>query len=343
LHLSACIMAQPDPEELAERLFRFETTLPFGVCSFDAVTYRDAIGKDGLSRYRELAQAEWSKVKPRDAKAGYDARRTSITRIMERLAEASGDVNELVAIKAMDLSSSFYYLNIANIWAKAGQPDKALDWAERGMKAFPERPDNRLRDFLVAAYLERKRDDEALQLTWIQFEERGTLENYKKLNDVAGKLGLWPAQRERALARVADVIAQDASGSTRWKPSPSAPNYSVRVEIALWETDLDVALTFANHGICDRSLLIALAAKLESVRPSDALLLYRRVVPPIVEQTNNAAYDEAIKLIRKMGTLMKSQSQPRQFGDYLAELRMQYKQKRNFIKLLDEVTRIAAK
>lgn len=343
LHLNACIMAQPDPEELAERLFRFEMTLPFGVCSFDAVTYRDALGKDGLRRYRELAQAEWSKVKPRDAKAGYDARRISITRIMERLAEASGDVDELVAIKAMDLSSAFYYLGIANIWAKAGQQDKALDWAERGMKAFPERPDNRLRDFLVAAYLERKRDDEALQLTWIQFEERGTLENYKKLNDVAAKLGLWPAQRERALARVADAIAQEASATTRWKPSPPAPNYSVRVEIALWETDLGAALAFANQGICDRSLLIALAAKLESVRPGDALSLYRRVVPPIVEQTNNAAYDEAIKLIRKMGTLMQSQSQPRQFGDYLAELRMQYKQKRNFIKLLDEVTRIAAK
>jgi uncharacterized Zn finger protein len=111
------------------------------------------------------------------------------------------------------------------------------------------------------------------------------------------------------------------------------------VEIALWETDLGAALAFANQCICDRSRLMALAAKLESVPPSDALLLYRRVVPPIVEQTNNAAYDQAIKLIRKMGTLMKLQSQLRQFGDYLVELRMRYKQKRNFIKLLDEVTR----
>ena len=136
-----------------------EASLPFGVCSFDVITYRDALGNGGLSRYRELAQGEWSKVKPRDAKADYDACRKSITRIMERLAEASGDADELVAIKAMDLSSPFH--DIANIWTKAGQPDKALDWAERGMKAFPERPDNRLRDFLVAAYLERKRDDEA--------------------------------------------------------------------------------------------------------------------------------------------------------------------------------------
>ena len=97
-----------------------------------------------------------------------------------------------LAIKSRDLSSGYRYLNIAEIWAKARQPDKALEWAERGLKAFPQRPDNRLRDFLAAAYLKRRRNDEALQLTWIQFEERPVLEYYKKLHAVAGKLGLWP-------------------------------------------------------------------------------------------------------------------------------------------------------
>jgi hypothetical protein len=40
---------------------------------------------------------------------------------------------------------------------------------------------------------------------------------------------------------------------------------------------------------------------------------------------------------------MKAQGLSRQFGDYLAELRVQFKPKRNFIKLLDEVARSAAK
>lgn len=343
LHLKACTMARPDPAGLAERLFRFETTLPFGLCSFDAATYRKALGKEGLRRYRELAEAEWRKLKPRDAKDSYDAHRSRITRIMERLAEASGDVEELVAIKSRDLSSSYCYLDIAEIWVKAKQPDKALEWAERGLKAFPERPDNRLRDFLVAAYLKRKRNDEALQLTWIQFEERPILEHYKKLRDVAGKLGLWPEQRNRALAWVAEVIVREASTTSRWKPKPSAPNTTLRVEIALWENDLDAAWESIHEGICDRSLLIALAGKLESSRPDGAISLYRRVVPPIVEQTNNTAYEEAIKLIRKVGGLMKAQNQSRPFGDYLAELRVQFKPKRNFIKLLDGVVRSAAK
>ena len=341
LHLKACTLARPEPAGLAERLFRFETTLPFGLCSFDAATYRDALGKKGLSRYRELAEAEWRKLKPRGTKDGYDAHRSRITRIMERLAEASGDVEELVAIKSRDLSSGYCYLNIAEIWIKAEQPDKALEWAERGLKAFPDRPDNRLRDFLVAAYLKRKRSGEALQLTWIQFEERLNLEHYKKLHDVAGKLGLWPVQRERALAKLAEVITREATTTTRWKPKSSAPNTSLRVEIALWEEDLDAAWAAAHQGICDRNLLITLAGKLEPSRPGDAISLYRQVVPPIVEQTSNAAYEEAIKLIRKVGGLMKAQDQSRPFGDYLAELRVQFKPKRNFIKLLDGVARSA--
>jgi len=341
LHQKACSMARPEPTGLAERFFRLETTLPFNVCSFDAATYRNVLGKEGLRRYRELAEAEWSKIKPRDSKDGHDGNRYRITRIMEQLAEASGDIEELVAIKSRDLSSAYRYLEIAEIYTKAKQRDKALDWAERGLKAFLERPDNRLRDFLVAAYLKRKRNDEALQLTWIQFEERPALDHYMKLHDVAAKLGAWPVQRERALIKVDEIIAREAATTNRWKPKSSTPNYSLRVQIALWEEDLVAAWSAAHECICDRNLLITLAGKLESARPSDAISLYRRIVPPIVEQTNNTAYDEAIKLIRKVGGLMKTQKQLSQFGDYLAELRVQFKPKRNFIKLLDGVARVS--
>ena len=339
LHLKACAMAKPEPTALAERLFHFETTLPFGLCSFNAATYRAPLGKKGLQRYRELAEAEWKKIKPRADDKGYDSHRARITRIMEHLAEASGDVDELVAIKARDLSSSYQYLAIAQILTKAKRNDEALDWAERGLKSFPDHPHNDLRDFLVAAYLKRKRNDEALQLTWIQFEERPGLEPYKKLHEVAGKLGIWPAQRERALVWLEQTITREAASTSRWKPAPSAPNYSLRVSIALWEKDLDAAWTAAHQGICDRTLLIMLAGKLEKDRADDAISLYRRAIPVIVDETKNSAYEEGIRLVRRIGDLMKAQNKSREFGDYLAELRLQFKPKRNFIKLLDGVAR----
>ncbi|MDO9268562.1 MAG: SWIM zinc finger family protein [Methylobacter sp.] len=337
LHLSACELAKPDPQALAERLFRLEMTSPFGICSFGAATYSEALGEEGLRCYRELAEAEWAKIKPRHSNDAYDSHRSCITSIMESLAKASGDVEELVEIKSRDLSLPYHYLAIAEIWAKAGQDDKALDWAERGLQAFPKATDNRLRDFLVAAYLQRKRNDEALQLTWVQFEERASLEQYKKLHAVAEQLGVWPAQRERALARIAEVIAGEAAFTTRWKPKPSIPDYSLRVEIALWEDDLDAAWAAAHAGSCNQGLLIALAGKLESVRPNDALILYKRVIPPIIELTNNTAYADAVKLIRKVDGIMHTQKRNREFDDYLAELRVRFKLKRNFIKLLDGV------
>jgi hypothetical protein len=167
---------------------------------------------------------------------------------------------------------------------------------------------------LVAAYLQRRRNDEALQLTWVQFEERPSLEHYKKLHTVAEPLGVWPEQRERALARVAEVIADQAAFTLPWQSKPAPPDYSLRLEIALWENDLDAAWTAVHAGNCNQGLLIALAGQLEPTRPNDA-----------------------VRLIGKAGEIMNSQKRNREFDDYIAELRARFKAKRNFIKLLNEV------
>ena len=337
LHLQACLMACPEPQALAERLFKLTLTLPFGLCSFDPLTYREVLGPQGMHRYRQLADAEFAKLKPLEAKDPYNSRRSTLMRMLEQVAQASGDLDELVAIKSRDLSSAYRYLDIAQVCSGAGQQDKALQWAERGLKAFPEQTDNRLRDFLVAAYLPLKRNDEALQLTWLQFVERPSLAHYQKLNDLAGQLGVWPAQRERALTTLAEAIAREAAPSGPYKPQASRPNYSLRLEIALWEGNLDEAWKTAHAGDCSQQLLVQLAGKLEASRPHDAINLYRRVVPSIINRTNNAAYEESTVLIRKIGALMKAQNQSAAFDDYVAQLRMQFKPKRNFIKLLGTV------
>lgn len=346
LHFKACRLARPDPEEFAERLFRYETSFPFDSFHDSARIYRSVLGDAGLRRFRELAEAEWRKIKPitnqPDDNKRYDGHRWRITHIMETLAELSGDIEQLVDIKQHDLSSSYYYLAIAEVYDKAGQKDKALDWAERGLKAFPTQLDERLRDFLVAAYLKRKRNDEALNLTWLRFEEQPGLEHYKKLHGIAERLGLWAEQRERALALVAKKIARDAATIDHWTKQARTPDHSLRVEIALWEKDFDTAWRAAHEGACHRDLLIALAGKLEAVRPAGAISLYRRVIPPIVGQAHNMAYASAIKLIRKIGNLMRNIDQSREFSDYLAELHAQFKPKRNFIKLLDGVARAHA-
>ncbi len=53
--------------------------------------------------------------------------------------------------------------------------------------------------------------------------------------------------------------------------------------------------------------------------------------------TNNAAYEEAVEILRKVRKLMIRLERGTQFYDYLAVLRVEYKRKRNFIKLLDAI------
>jgi tetratricopeptide (TPR) repeat protein len=339
LHLEACRMSGPDPVTLAERLFQLETTLPLGIFNFDTRTYRDVLGEQGVQCYRELALAQWRTVGANNADDADEHGRLTITRIMEHLAEDSGDIEQLVEIKSRELSCSYHYFAIANIWRNAGKMELALEWAERGLKAFPDQIDYQLREFLVALYLRSGREDDALRLTWAQFEDHPILETYTKLASVAGQAEQWPVQRERALALIDATIAARFSGHRPWGGQAVVPNYSLRVAIAIWEQDLPAAWHYANIGQCDQRLLIALAGKLATSRLDDALVLYRRVVSALIEATNNAAYEQAIGLVQSIADALSAHQRSQELAAYVEYLRVEFKRKRNFITLLDRYAR----
>ncbi|HUM92365.1 MAG TPA: SWIM zinc finger family protein, partial [Candidatus Competibacter sp.] len=213
LHLDACRAASPDPEELAGRLFEHELNGDWDTFSSAAELYAEVLGESGLARYRQLAEAEWAKVpalRPGDDEnQTWRGNRYRITQIMETLARQSNDVEALVAIKSRDLSSAWRFLQIAEIYREAGRRDQALEWAERGLVAFPQRTDWRLREFLVEEYLQRGRGDEAIALVWAQFEERSDLGSFIQLKTTVQRAdGDWPAWRDRALKQVRQGIAR---------------------------------------------------------------------------------------------------------------------------------------
>src|SRR5262249_28334470 len=148
----------------------------------------------GLKAYRQLADAEWAKAPPRTAKHERSewGQHFRITHIMESLARASGDIEELVAVVSRDLSSADGYLRIAEVYREAGQHDDALLWAERGLKAFPDHTDTRLRELAAEEYHRRDRHADAMSLMWAEFSERPFLETYKTLEKHAKKAGAWP-------------------------------------------------------------------------------------------------------------------------------------------------------
>ena len=339
LHHDACKKAKPDPEALAKRLFEWEVRSGWDAFHAAAATYADVLGKRGLTCYRRLAEAEWASVPA--LKPGADdperyGKRRRIQRIMEALAEQAGDVEALVAVKSRDLSRVHTYLEIAELYKHAGDHDNALAWAEEGMKAFPERPDARLREFLAEEYHRRKRHDEAMALIWDAFTARPHLETYQGLATHAKRIQQWPSWRDKALALLRESIARAKGAAPKQRTLWSAAaDHSVLVRIFLWERRVEAAWKEAAEGGCSGDLWITLAEKREKKHPEDAVPIYQKAVERALRHASNDAYREAIHWLRKVRGVTTRLGREREFEAYLSEIRADNKRRRNFIKMLD--------
>jgi uncharacterized Zn finger protein len=256
---------------------------------------------------------------------------------MEALAAVSGDIEELVAIKSRNLSCAYRFFEIAEIYHKARRHDQALDWAERGVKAFPERTDSRLREFLADEYHRRKRHAEAMALIWNEFADAPQLAQYQLLKQHAERINEWPTWRENALTALRERIEDAEQKRLRREYNYwGRADHSELVRIFLWEGKVEEAWLEAQSGGCEDGLWMELAAKREKEHPADAITVYQRQVDRIINKKENWAYSEAVKLLKKIQKMMTPLGRDKEFLEFVADIRVRHKPKRNLMKLLDQ-------
>ncbi len=342
MHHAACVAAKPDPVKLAHRLFDWEMTTDWDTFYGAAEAYADVLESTGLTVYRQLAESAWKGVPslgPGDDRRSFESSRFRLTSIMGSLARADGDVEALVAVKCRDLSSPYAYLQVAEIYQEAGAPDKALRWAEDGIEAFPNRPDERLFEFVANEYHRQERHDDAMALIWANFVERPYLHSYEELKRHATRAKAWNAWREKAISHIRTAIRETRRESANRSPSGIMnKDHSALVEILLWEKKPEKAWEEAKAGGCDERFWIRLAKLREKLHPADSLEIYRRQVEPIINHKNKDAYREAVAMIKKVGELMRRVGRSRDFPAYVASIRDGHRRKRNLIALLDRVS-----
>jgi uncharacterized Zn finger protein len=351
LHHRACCSARPDPEQLAERLFEWAMHSEWETFLDGASQYADVLGETGLGRYRCLAAAVWEHVPAVDASDQDDrtGSRFRVTYVMEELAKLSGSVDEQVAIKARDLGYAYHYVQIVELLADAGRFDEALDWAERGLAAFPERTDVRLRGVAARELHRAGRDDEAMAVVWTELEERPNVASYELLHRHATAAGVWSEWRDRALGLLHQREARAQRGGTSadgaaasaglWRVArgyDEHPESSELVKVRLWENDPEAAWAQAVDGGCSPALWMQLAALREREHPADAIPIYREAVEREIAAKNNRAYAEAVARMRKIRVLMDESGSGEEFAGYAAQVRAAHKPKRNLMKLFDE-------
>jgi uncharacterized Zn finger protein len=338
LHLTACSRGTPDPMALAERLLNRELGGEWDMFDRAAIRYAGVLAGPGLAHYRELADARWAgvpKLEPGDDTHDRYGARFRITRVMEALAELSGDLAEQIAVRERDLSGGYRFLQVAELCRSHGDDD-ALDWAQRGLAAFPEARDARLRAFLIEEYRRRGRSAQALEQSLAAFAARPALETYRELSTDARTLGEWDTHRTAAL----DVLRHPPAdaGAIARHPSLRGSGRSELVRVLLWEDDPDAAWKAACDGGCAPALWLQLADQRRARHPEDALTVYRRHVEDIIGHKDKRSYAEAVALVDgTIRALYTECDRARDFAAYVDELRAAHKPKRNLIKLVDEL------
>ena len=338
LHLSACQLEKPNPLTMAKFLFEWEVRSGWEMFLGAAETYADVLGESGLAEYRKLAETKWARVPllaPGEKDPEQYRSRWRITHIMETLEKQTGDVDALVAIKSRDLSHAFSFLEIAKIYKAAGNHEAAMQWAERGARAFPEHTDSRLREFLIEEYHRQKRHSEAVAIAWTGFCERPGLDAYIILHKSASKEERWPEWREKALALLRQEIAQKKERRTTGGWGPPAWDNSELVSIYLWEGDTEAAWAEAKTGGCHDGVWFRLAEAREKDHPEDAIAIYTAQLRRALQQAQPQAYREAVKILRRIHKLDVRIGNELDFAALVQSVRTQFKARRNLIKLLD--------
>jgi uncharacterized Zn finger protein len=340
-HLAACQSSSPDPLELAEHLFEIEIAAEWDFYPPALPHYASVLGKKGLGRYRQrvMEAAENLPVKTRTS-INTGPGRYKIERMVEALCQHDGNDAPLLKLLEKNLDSAHRYLQLAERHAASGRHKQALEWAERGLAAFPNEHNTGLIDFLVSLHRKHGKSERADELAWQQFARAPYFEAYLHL--LRHTPGAARTQvRKRAIEHLEGLMQKEEDAPKR----PSKPNAwgspgarSTLVQIHLRENNAARVWELASgHAITNR-LWPAVAKMRGESHPDEAVSIYQKLLPDAVRQgQSNARYDEAHELVAAIRALRLNHGKQEQYRQELAVLRAEYKAKRNFIKRLESL------
>ena len=345
-HLAACQASRPDPMELAERLFRAELSAEWDFFPPTFPAYAEVLGENGLVRYRQLLMDAAEKPPVKSAKVvginafGGNFSNYSIEHMMDRLCKHEGDDGPMLRLMGKNLDSAYRYLQLAERHEHAGRHPQALDWAERGLAAYPNTPDSRLIDFSIDLHRKHGKPERAGDLAWRQFAQSPYYEAWLRLlthtpEKARGEIN------QRAIAHLEILMQQEEAAPKKplknyhWSSSGAR---STLVQIHLHEKNAGRVWELASGHAITNKLWPAVAKLRGETHPDEAVAIYKRLLPDAIKQgQSNARYDEAHELVKSIRALRLKHGKQAQYRQELAALHAEYKAKRNFIKRLENL------
>ncbi|MFN0007044.1 MAG: DUF6880 family protein [Planctomycetota bacterium] len=338
LHVRTCERGAIDPVDLAQRLFAWALRSDFGIFRDAVKTHARALGNHGLDAYRQLAGAEWAKVRalgPGDERKGNTDLRFRLQGLMLLLSKLSGGVEDEIAVLSRDLSNSHCYSSIVRAALDAERHDLAVEWTQKGLVAFGEQCDLSLLEHGAEAFTLAGKVDEALALAWRAFEIRQNLDGYKTLLSSADASGSREVTRQRALNLLSEQFRRGTRDPAYVLARENTPQ-SEFVRILVWEKDIVAAVSQATLHGCSWSLWSQLAEAWEPDHPEEAITFHMRVIAGHLDRRNDDAYRAATSRLERVRRIAERIGKPQVFDRLVEQLRGEHMPKRNFRKMLDE-------
>jgi uncharacterized Zn finger protein len=337
VHERACNQLAPDPVALAERLFRFQVDGEWDTFHSILPSYAHALGESGLARYRELVEDAWKRLPalgPEAIRTHFDIHRFQFEHAMEELTAFAGDIDQLVVVMSRNLSNPNAFLELAALLQRHGRHDEALQWAEKGLAAFPKERIDDLVSFCIAEHLRRGDGERAEYLAWQRFVRQPGSAAYFELVGVAKRIGRADDLAAKAVQHLWQLVRAEELPGKRL-PSWHTLARSTLVAIHLREKDADKVWQVFRGGPVDVRLWADVAALRGKTHPDEAVKVYKELLSHAVDEgTRGAQYGEAFAIVNAIRALRIAQNQRARFLEELAEWRVAWMSKRNFMKLL---------
>lgn len=346
--------AGAQPTAFGDTYLRVRLEDPFGC--FDQPAAEEAMGSAALNRYRSVLAAQWRQAK--DAFLAHRAERAASLPARKRAAaawlqrddremhlttlehlhlaqlERTGDVDGALEVLREDLSEPHRFGTVTRFLEAHGRLREAFANAERACKTFPE--DRRLQEDLLRCYERDGWTAEAYALRRQQFGRTRSVEGFHETLNAgiaAGKDGT--ALRQELLA---EIEAHEARQLQRDRSSPfsihrgegrtAARNVSLRAAILCSERRWEDACALVQPpAVCDPGILRQIALHLDAGRRDDALALLMRVFAQAM-RTASTPYRNELALVGEIAARL----DPARRSAWLANLRVEFKAKRNFIR-----------
>jgi len=297
--------------------------------------YAEVLGEAGLEAYHACLKRAWDVLPALSGNADWSEkfRYLRLRDPMLKRAEDAGDLATMLALYQKTANDERDCLDAAKACITHGDWDQVEWWLARAAKVeSKDRPrctDERQR-LEIRLRLHRGEAEAAAQLQWEIYQHRFRIEDYRYLVELAEAHGIAVDYRQRACDWLTERLDQASGPRFAWALTPE----NSLLEIYLFEERLNEAQALCAEYKVAPSLLHQLAKALDD--PDQSLPLYMRLVRSEVQRTDNQAYRQGIVLLQELRDTLETSAQYEAFANEVAQLRTKFKQKRNFIKWLNE-------